>query len=182
MKYKSGTILRQYQALYLDIIFLLETLKVIRSHYSTVERTQNLKSGIFNYNFGFAIFHLWHQPKHFATFNIIVRVSVCVCVCVAEREKLKLYEVGVGVQLLNRVWLFATPWTAADQASLVLHYLPEFPETHVHWDWICSKFLTGCSKEQVMCSKSLSCVSTMNQRFGNVFVSIFFFKLVSQRL
>ena len=58
MKYKSGTILRQYQAIYLDSIFLLETIKVIRSHHSTVERTQNLKSGIFNYNFGFAIVHL----------------------------------------------------------------------------------------------------------------------------
>ena len=118
MKYKNGTILRQYQAIYLDIIFLLETIKVIRSHYSTVERTQNLKSGIFHYNFGFAIFHLWYQTKHFATFNIIVCVSVRVCVCMAEREKLKLYEIGVVVQLLNRVWLFTTPWTAADQASL----------------------------------------------------------------
>ena len=118
MKYKSGTILRQYQAIYLDIVFLLETIKVIRSHYSTVERTQNLKSGIFHYNFGFAIFHLWYQTKHFATFNIIVCVSVSVCVCMAEREKLKLYEIGGVVQLLNCVWLFATPWTAADQASL----------------------------------------------------------------
>ena len=28
--------------------------------------------------------------------------------------------------------LFVTPWTAARQA-LVLHYLPEFAEIHVHW-------------------------------------------------
>ena len=58
MKYKSGIILRQNQATYLDIIFLIETIKVIRSHYSTAERTQNLKSGILSYNFDFAIFYL----------------------------------------------------------------------------------------------------------------------------
>ena len=28
--------------------------------------------------------------------------------------------------------LFATPWTAACQASLVHHQLPELPQTHVH--------------------------------------------------
>ena len=34
------------------------------------------------------------------------------------------------VQSLSHVWLFATPWTAAFS---VLHYLPEFAQTHVHW-------------------------------------------------
>ena len=38
----------------------------------------------------------------------------------------------VVVKSLSRVQLFATPWTAAPQASLVLHHPPEFPETHVH--------------------------------------------------
>ena len=38
------------------------------------------------------------------------------------------------VQLLSRVWLFATPWTAAHQASLPVHHqLLEFTQTHVHW-------------------------------------------------
>ena len=40
-----------------------------------------------------------------------------------------------SVQLLSRVWLFVTPWTAACQASLSItdsqSLLPEF--THVHW-------------------------------------------------
>ena len=37
----------------------------------------------------------------------------------------------VFVQLLNRVWFFAIPWTSACQA--VIHCLPEFVQTHVHW-------------------------------------------------
>ena len=36
-------------------------------------------------------------------------------------------------QLLSCVWLFATPWTAAHQASLFHHQLLEFTKTHVHW-------------------------------------------------
>ena len=38
-----------------------------------------------------------------------------------------------SVQSLSRIWLFATPWTAAHQASLVHHQLPEFTQTLVHW-------------------------------------------------
>ena len=38
-----------------------------------------------------------------------------------------------SAQLLSPVWLFATPWTAAHQASLVHHQLLEFIQTHVHW-------------------------------------------------
>ena len=34
----------------------------------------------------------------------------------------------VVVQSLNRVWLFATPWTGLP----VLHYLSEFAQIHVH--------------------------------------------------
>ena len=33
---------------------------------------------------------------------------------------------------LSHVRLFATPWTAAHQASLVYHQLPELAQTHVH--------------------------------------------------
>ena len=45
---------------------------------------------------------------------------------------------GLVVQLLSHVQLFATPWTAALQVSLsftgflVLYYLIEFAQTHVH--------------------------------------------------
>ena len=41
----------------------------------------------------------------------------------------------VAVWSLSHVQLFATPWTAACQASLfftVLYCLPEFAQTHVH--------------------------------------------------
>ena len=37
-----------------------------------------------------------------------------------------------SVQSLSNVRLFATPWTAACQAS-VHHRLPEFTQAHVHW-------------------------------------------------
>ena len=37
-----------------------------------------------------------------------------------------------SVQSLSPVWLFATPWIAARQASPVHHQLPEFTQTHVH--------------------------------------------------
>ena len=37
-----------------------------------------------------------------------------------------------SVQSLSHVRLFATPWTAAHQASLVYHQLPELAQTHVH--------------------------------------------------
>ena len=38
----------------------------------------------------------------------------------------------VVVQSLSHVWLFATPWTAAHQAPLVLYHLLELAQTHVH--------------------------------------------------
>ena len=38
----------------------------------------------------------------------------------------------VVVQSLSHVQLFETPWTAAQPGFLVLHYLPEFPQTDVH--------------------------------------------------
>ena len=31
------------------------------------------------------------------------------------------------------VWFFVTTWTAACQASLSIHQLPELAQTHVHW-------------------------------------------------
>ena len=42
-----------------------------------------------------------------------------------------IYRISLA-QLLTCVWLFATPWTAAHQASLPVHHkLPEFTQTHV---------------------------------------------------
>ena len=38
-----------------------------------------------------------------------------------------------SVQSPSHVWLFATAWTAARQAFLVQHQLPEFTQTHIHW-------------------------------------------------
>ena len=38
-----------------------------------------------------------------------------------------------SVQSLSCVWLFATPWTAARQASLSITQLLELAQTHVHW-------------------------------------------------
>ena len=39
----------------------------------------------------------------------------------------------IVVQLLSRVWLFLTPWTAACQASLSFPIFREFAQTHAHW-------------------------------------------------
>ena len=39
----------------------------------------------------------------------------------------------IVVQSLSHVLVFVTPWTAAYLSFLVLHYLPEFAQTHVHW-------------------------------------------------
>ena len=39
---------------------------------------------------------------------------------------------AVAVQSLSPVWLFATPWTAAHQASLSFR-ISQFAQTHVHW-------------------------------------------------
>ena len=38
-----------------------------------------------------------------------------------------------SVQLLSRVWLFATPWTATMPGFPVHHQLPELAQTHVCW-------------------------------------------------
>ena len=38
-----------------------------------------------------------------------------------------------SIQSLSHVLLFATPWTAAPQASLSIAQLPESIQTHVHW-------------------------------------------------
>ena len=83
-----------------------------------------------------------------------IQVCVCVCVCVHAhmhthahsftqscstclKGKQKYFTISyqradqfVDVQSLDCVWLFATSWTAE---FLVLHYLPEFDQAHIHW-------------------------------------------------
>ena len=44
-----------------------------------------------------------------------------------------LFSVSISVQSLSHVWLFATPWTAARQASLSIINSWEHTQTHVHW-------------------------------------------------
>ena len=47
---------------------------------------------------------------------------------------MQLHSVVVVVRSLHRVWLFATPWTSARQASLSFTICwIEFAHTHVHW-------------------------------------------------
>ena len=83
------------------------------------------------------------------TFLLLRHIScVCVCVCVCETEKQTDRQNNSrgracssqcdliqfhSVQSLSHVRLFATPWTAAHQASLSITQLPEFTQTHVHW-------------------------------------------------
>ena len=38
-----------------------------------------------------------------------------------------------SVQSLSRIWLFASPWTAAHQGLSGHHQLSGFTQTHVHW-------------------------------------------------
>ena len=42
-------------------------------------------------------------------------------------------RIELVVQSLSRIWLFATPWTAASQASLSFTISWKFPQIHVHW-------------------------------------------------
>ena len=44
----------------------------------------------------------------------------------------KCFSLIIVIQSLSHVWLFATTWTAAGQASLPFT-LAQFPQTHVHW-------------------------------------------------
>ena len=49
---------------------------------------------------------------------------ICIKIC---------QHVSQSVQSLSRVQLFATPWTAAHQASLSIPQLLEFTQIYVHW-------------------------------------------------
>ena len=65
-------------------------------------------------------------------------LSFCLLKYLSKRRFLTLIKsclqfFSTVVQSLSHVGLFATPWTAAYQASLSFHYLPKFAQTHVHW-------------------------------------------------
>ena len=70
--------------------------------------------------------------------NILLRIFVSIFIRYIDLEFsfLAVYfsvfsiRVIVVIQLLNRVQLFETPWTAAHPT---LHYLLEFAQTRVHW-------------------------------------------------
>ena len=49
--------------------------------------------------------------------SFVIYIYVCVCVCVCVCVYVCMYQFS-SVQSLSTVWLFATPWTAAFQASL----------------------------------------------------------------
>ena len=66
------------------------------------------------------------------------RMDACICMTeslCSPHETLTTLLIGYqfsSVRSLSHLQLFATPWTAARQAS-VHHQLPEFTQTHVHW-------------------------------------------------
>ena len=74
----------------------------------------------FNYLMFFFFFavHIWFLWTFFT------KSSFCLLILVLSLHV---------VQLLSRVRLFATPWTAACWALPGLHHLLEFAQTHVHW-------------------------------------------------
>ena len=59
----------------------------------------------------------------------------------------------ISVQSLSRVRLFVTPLTAAHQASLFHHQLPEFTQTHVHW-------VGDATNHLILCRSCSSCLQS----------------------
>ena len=72
------------------------------------------------------------------TFHILRHVCICLCMYylyfwVGGNYGFNLSLISfVVVQSLSHVRLFASPWTAAHQASL-LHHLLEVAQIHIHW-------------------------------------------------
>ena len=62
-----------------------------------------------------------HAQKHFTEVRSL------------SKGRIPLQDIFGVVQSFSHVWLFVIPWTAAHQASPVLHRLPEFAQTHVFW-------------------------------------------------
>ena len=104
------------------------------------------------------------------------------------------------VQLPSHVWLFATPWTAACQASLSLHHLLKFPKfmsmalvmpsSHLIWCPLLllpSIFLSirDFSNELVVCTRwpkywiSSFNISLSNEYLGLISLKIYWFDLLA---
>ena len=58
--------------------------------------------------------------------NKIKKVCVCVCVCVCTRARVRM------LSFFSHVWL-CDAMNCSMPGFPVLHYLPEFAQTHVHW-------------------------------------------------
>ena len=58
----------------------------------------------------------------------------------------------VVVQSLSHARLFVTPWTAASQ--VVLHYLQEFAQTHIHWVTECHPTISSSIAPFSSCPQS----------------------------
>ena len=52
---------------------------------------------------------------------------------VKEISSLIILHIAVVLQSLHCVWFFVTPMDCSTPGFPVLHYLPEFAQTHVHW-------------------------------------------------
>ena len=82
---------------------------------------------------GYLINHalLWHSASsEFVYLGQLITVSYIFVILYIKKN---LPSSLSSVQSLSRVQLFATPWTAALQASLSHHQLPESTQIHVHW-------------------------------------------------
>ena len=68
--------------------------------------------------------HRWYCDHSFFHWIVFLILSCMNCLCILEVNPLSVASFailcffGSSVQLLSRIWLFATPWTAARQASL----------------------------------------------------------------
>ena len=69
----------------------------------------------------------------YKNFRIILSVSIKSCCTDSIDYFRNIWYLSNSVQLLSRVRFFATPWTAAHQASLAITNPPESTQTHVHW-------------------------------------------------
>ena len=76
-------------------------------------------------------FRHYFNHSSLSILSIVIELIAPILLCINKldlyRSTCKLIIVLPIVQLLSRVWLCSTPGVP------VLHYLPEFAQTHVHW-------------------------------------------------
>ena len=77
------------------------------------------------------LFRHYFIHSSLSSLSIVIELIAPILLCINKlnlyRGTCKLIIVLAIVQLLSRVWLCSTPGVP------VLHYLPEFAQTHVHW-------------------------------------------------